>query len=74
MRKCPECGGQLFTAFAQVVQEWVLDGQGFCVDVADGFVDLIKAPGDNDTWECNNCGYIGKGIEFYIEDEEINEY
>lgn len=68
MRICPVCGRDAFVAYGHVVQEWLMDKSGLCVDVLNDCVSVTHEPDNEDIWECYYCGYKARGEKFYVQD------
>ena len=69
MRKiCPNCGGKKFLAEYHVVQQWLVDECGICLDVVDDFIDIQQEALDTDVWRCAECGYMAEGRKFNVEE------
>lgn len=73
MKICPMCKGKRFITYALVVQEWVVDECGLCIDVLDDCVDIRESPGEKDYWECYECGFRAQGKEFEVDGLLIKE-
>ena len=71
MRVCPHCGGKRFIATGHVVQEWILDECGLCIEVKDDCICVTHEPDDQDLWQCYECGYEAAGKEFYVDEIQI---
>lgn len=71
MRICPKCGGNKFIVTAHVVQEWLVDECGLCIDVRDDCICVTHEPDNRDVWECFKCGYEAAGEEFYVDEIQI---
>lgn len=73
MKICPSCKGKRFIISAIVVQKWIVNECGLCIDIKDDFIDVQETAGDEDLWECYECGYRALGREFESEDELLIE-
>lgn len=71
MRICPNCGGNQFISHGHVVQEWLVNESGLCIDVTNECVCVTHEPDDKDIWKCVKCGHEGAGKEFYVNEIQI---
>lgn len=68
--RCPKCGAESFEVTAIVKQAWRIDCNGTFLQSLDECLDVVHYPGDDDTWDCANCGFSGKGRKFRVEGKE----
>ena len=68
IKRCPVCGGDLFVTTAHVLQEWLVNESGYCLDVVDDCLDISYEPDDDNIWTCYKCGYDAGGREFNVEE------
>ena len=65
-KRCPKCGCDRFHVTAHVAQDWEVDEYGFFIENISECTEVIHRPGDEDIWNCANCGYDAPGKEFNI--------
>ena len=70
MRRCPICQGTQFITTGHVVQEWLVNECGLCIDVRDDCICVTHEPDNKDIWECFACGYSAAGKEFEVPEIE----
>lgn len=72
MKICPKCGGKRFIVPAHVVQDWVVDENGNYIDVSeDSCPTILHYPDNNDTWECEKCGYTSSGDGLEMKEYDV---
>lgn len=69
---CPKCKGDRFIVTGHVVQEWLVDDAGLCIDVRDDCVCVTHDPDDQDIWRCFKCDYEAAGKEFHVNEIQID--
>ena len=65
-KRCPECGAQCFIVTAQVKQDWCVNEFGDFIKSYDDCAEVVRYPGDSDTWVCDNCGFSSVGRSFNV--------
>jgi len=65
--KCPQCGGDIFSATAHVAQSWMIDEDGSFMELISDCTDVIHRPGLDDVWECLGCEYKDAGEKFLVD-------
>ena len=72
MKICPKCGGKRFIVPVNVVQDWVVDENGNYIDVSeDSAPTILHYPDNNDTWECEKCGYTSSGDGLEMKEYDV---
>ena len=69
MKKCPKCGCEKFYVTAHVVDEWLVDANGYYIETTASATEVAHYPDNEDMWVCVECGYDDAGKEFEIEEE-----
>lgn len=67
IKRCPKCGSTRLSATAIVSQNWRLNKNGTFVKILDDMLEVQHYPNDEDTWDCDDCGYSGKGVNFNVD-------
>lgn len=68
MKRCPMCGHDQFITAGHVVQKWLVDDCGLCIEVLDDCICVTHEANDDDIWECAKCGYACAGKCFNVEE------
>lgn len=68
LKRCPNCKGDRFVTTGHVVQEWLVDERGLCLEVLDDCICVTHEADDHDIWQCYECGFEGAGRQFNIEE------
>lgn len=66
MKRCPKCGHDAFYVTAHVTQEWMVDCNGYFLEVVNECDEVTHFPKDYDLWECTKCGCSNQGYYFNI--------
>lgn len=66
MKRCPECGCEVFYVNAHVTQDWKVDCNGDYLETLDECIEVVRLPDDNDLWECADCGHSDVGANFNV--------
>ena len=57
MKVCPkDSAHKEFVTVAVVCQNWVVDGEGNFLDLAEECTDIYFKPDSSNIWECAECG------------------
>lgn len=70
MKKCPNCGHDVFYTTAHVVELWKVDNNGNHLETIDCLETAYYPDDDDDVWWCEKCGYEASGYEFEAEDDD----
>lgn len=71
MKICPKCGGKRFIVTAHVAEDWLVDEEGTFLETTQRGVDVVHYPDNNDTWECEKCGYTCSGDGMEIKEYDV---
>ena len=64
MKKCPKCGCERFYVTVHVVDEWIVDANGYYVETTASAIEVVRYPDNEDIWICTECGYDDTGSAF----------
>lgn len=70
MKRCPKCGCKQFYVTAHVVEEWLVDANGYFIETTGLALEVAHYPNNEDIWVCTDCGYDDEGKEFEVEEEQ----
>ena len=67
-KQCPNCGWKHFITVAHVMQEWLVDEDGYFEEVKEDCLETTHDPNDDNNWTCSKCGYTAAGSEFNVKE------